>query len=273
MTRVAVTGASGFIGRHLLRELQARGVPAIAAGRNADGGIQADLRSPPPDLHEQLGRPDVLVHLAWGGLPNYQSMHHVEDEVPAHYAFIRSLVAAGLRRVVVAGTCYEYGMQYGPLHEALEARPVTAYGAGKDILRRMLEQLARTSGLELTWARLFYPWGEGQAPNALYPQLKAAVERGDREFAMSGGEQMRDYLPVADVARCIAGLAQPGRACGIVNVCSGRPVSVRSLVEGWIRDNGWSIQPVFGRMPYPAHEPMAFWGDDTKLRKVLDQGP
>ena len=121
----------------------------------------------------------------------------------------------------------------------------------------------------LTWARLFYLHGEGQAPSALLPQLQRALDAGDATFPMSGGEQVRDYLPVEEAADDLVRLALARRDHGIVNVCSGRPVTVRALVESWLAEHGKSIALDLGRYPYPAHEPMAFWGDDTKLRQCL----
>lgn len=227
-----------------------------------------DLHDPPADAYDRMGRPDVVIHLAWGGLPNYQSSHHFDRESPAHLRFLKGLLDRGLRHLVVAGTCYEYGMQSGPLHEDLDAKPVTAYGLGKDILRRVLERsVPQTSSL--TWARLFYPYGDGQSPTSLWPRLKSAAERGDPSFDMSRGEQLRDYLPVEDVARRVVALALAETGCGVVNVCSGEPTSIRSLAERWIRENGWSITLNLGRYPYPDYEPMAFWGDPRKLQRVL----
>ena len=91
--------------------------------------------------------------------------------------------------------------------------------------------------------------------------LKVAVAAGHKEFPMSGGEQLRDYLPVSEVARQLVDLALNPADPGPVNLCSGRPVSVRRLVEGWIDQNGWKIEPKYGELPYPDYEPMAFWGD------------
>jgi dTDP-6-deoxy-L-talose 4-dehydrogenase (NAD+) len=86
---------------------------------------------------------------------------------------------------------------------------------------------------------------------------------------MSGGEQLRDYLPVGEAAKHLVSLAVGSKDNGIVNICSGEPVSVRSLVEGWIKDNGWSIKLNLGVYPYPDYEPMAFWGDRQKLDRCL----
>jgi nucleoside-diphosphate-sugar epimerase len=273
--RVALTGATGFIGRHVAAELARRRVDTTLLVRRPPTEptphrtVLADCADAPADLYERAGRPDVLLHLAWGGLPNYDSTHHFEQELPAHYRFIKAMVAAGLPHVVVAGTCFEYGLQSGPLHEELPCAPDNAYGFAKDALRRELEFLRARQPFMLTWARLFYLHGEGQAPNSLLPLLHSAAERGDREFPMSGGEQLRDYLPVQAAAADLVGLALRRRDDGIVNLCSGRPVSVRSLVEGWIREHGWSIVPKLGHYPYPRHEPMAFWGDRGKLDRCL----
>jgi dTDP-6-deoxy-L-talose 4-dehydrogenase (NAD+) len=155
------------------------------------------------------------------------------------------------------------------LSEQLEPRPGNPYGFAKDALRRQLEYLRRTTPFALTWARLFYLYGDGQAASSLLPQLRAAVARGDREFRMSGGEQVRDYLPAGDVARALVSLAVTRGDHGVVNVSSGRPISVRALVEAWIAENGWSIDLALGHLPYPDYEPMAFWGDATKLHHIL----
>jgi len=223
----------------------------------------------PAKAFDLMGKPDVLIHLAWGGLPNYKSLHHYEEELPAHYRFLKSLVESGLKNLLVTGTCFEYGMQSGPLSEHMEARPNNPYGFAKDMLRRQLEYLQQVTQFNLTWTRLFYLYGEGQAENSLLPQLKRAVERGDRIFKMSDGEQLRDYLPISEVAKLLVSLAMAGRDNGVVNVCSGKPISVRKLVEGWIRENGWSIDLNLGHYPYPDYEPMAFWGNRDKLTQCV----
>lgn len=276
--KVAVTGATGFVGRHLVATLEKKGypttllvrststVPAAWAGHNA---VQADLLNPPDDIYDRAGKPEALIHLAWGGLPNYKSLHHFEQELPAQYRFLRNMLAAGLSNLVVVGTCFEYGMQFGSLNENMEARPNNPYGFAKDTLRRQLEYLQAQYSFALTWARMFYVYGEGQAENSLWPLLQRAVANNDTVFPMSGGEQLRDYLPITDVAKHLVKLAESQRNNGIVNICSGQPISVRKLVEGWIKQHGWSIALELGRYPYPDYEPMAFWGDRTKLDRCI----
>ncbi|SCX38729.1 NAD(P)-dependent oxidoreductase [Variovorax sp. EL159] len=276
--KVAVTGASGFIGRHVLHALaQAKDVEVIAATRRParDGlseGIRhvvLDLTAPSSDDFLKLGEPDVVIHLAWHGLPNYLARHHFESELGVQYRFLRGLVDAGLSSLLCTGTCFEYGMQSGELHESLPTNPSNPYGFAKDALRRELEFLRDGNRFQLTWARLFYMHGEGQAPSSLYSQFVAAGSRGDKVFKMSGGEQLRDYLHVSQVAQALVALACKQVDTGIVNVCAGHPTSVRALVEGWLATHPWPMTLALGHYPYPTYEPMAFWGSNARLTQLL----
>jgi nucleoside-diphosphate-sugar epimerase len=275
--KVALTGASGFIGRHVLTELLRHDIEVVAVTRDAARLhglnktvqiIEMDIARSAPDSFEKMGRPDVLIHLAWDGLPNYKSLHHFETELPRQYHFLKNMVEAGLPSLLVSGTCFEYGMQSGPLSEDMQTKPNNPYGYAKDALRQQLELLNSAKPFNLTWARLFYMYGEGQPATSLYPKLKDAVLRGDKVFNMSGGEQLRDYLPVEEVARQLAKLAMEQRDIGAVNICSGKPVSVRRLVEQWLGENNWGIELNLGYYPYPDYEPMAFWGDSTLIESI-----
>lgn len=276
---VAVTGATGFIGRHVVAALERRGISPVLLCRTAprDPGLRRhvaidfDLRSPSGDRLPRVASLDTLIHLAWGGLPNYGSLHHFEDELPAHYRFLRAAAERGVRNLLVTGTCFEYGMKSGALREDLAPEPSNPYGFAKNALRAELQYLQEKIPFNLTWARVFYLFGEGQPATSLWPQLKNAVARGDKNFNMSGGAQIRDYLPVETMAEHLVALALHSQNHGIVNVCSGEPVTVRSMVERWIADNAWSISLNLGHYPYPDHEPMEFWGDREKLDRCLSQ--
>jgi dTDP-6-deoxy-L-talose 4-dehydrogenase (NAD+) len=116
-------------------------------------------------------------------------------------------------------------------------------------------------------------FGEGQSAASLYSLVMAAGKRGDAVFPMSPGDQLRDYLHVADVARYLVALALDAPGSRIVNICSGKPVAVRTLVEGWLRQNGWRMSLELGRFPYPDYEPLAFWGSAARLSEVLASRP
>lgn len=278
--KIAVTGASGFIGRHVLTALLQHEVEVVAVTRDATqlAGfsekvhvVELDIAHQATDYFTQLGYPDVLIHLAWDGLPNYKSLHHFEAELSRQYHFLKRMIEAGLPSLLVTGTCFEYGMQSGPLAAGMLTKPNNPYGYAKDALRKQLEYLKSVKTFNLTWARLFYMYGEGQSRNSLFPLLKEAVLRGDKVFNMSGGEQLRDYLPVEEVARQIVNSALAQRDLGAINICSGEPVSVRKLVEHWISENDWHIQLNLGHYPYPDYEPMAFWGEGQHFDVSLEQ--
>ena len=130
--KVAVTGASGFLGGHVLAALKKHEVDVVTTTREAarlhDGlesvcVVEMDIARPLPDCFERLGKPDVLIHLAWDGLPNYKSLHHFETELPRQYQFLKVMVEGGLSSLVVTGTCFEYGMQTGGLAADAPTRP------------------------------------------------------------------------------------------------------------------------------------------------------
>jgi len=274
----AVTGASGFVGRAVLSALVERGVDVVAVTRDGrrladfEGRariLEGDISHPGSKLCNTLLQQDVLIHLAWDGLPNYRSLHHFETELPKHYRFLKELVVSGCKTIVVTGTCFEYGMQNGELSETFICVPSNPYGFAKDVLRRELEFLQSSHPFNLTWTRLFYMYGEGQSVKSIFSLLSAAVKRGDTHFDMSGGEQIRDYLHVNDVAKSIVQLSCLERSLGIVNVCSGAPRTIRGIVEGWITDNNWEIELRLGRFTYPDYEPFAFWGNSDKFHTLL----
>lgn len=277
--KVAVTGASGFIGQYVLANLlQKNNIEIIAVTRdksrlkhfsNSCQIVEMDIAHTEINFFKKLDCPDVLIHLAWNGLPNYKSLHHFTEELPCQYKFLESLLKSGLNSLLVTGTCFEYGMQSGLLSEEVVTIPNNPYGYAKDALRKQLQFLQSNLPFNLIWTRLFYMYGEGQPQASLYPQLVKAVKQNDKVFNMSGGEQLRDYLPIETIADYLVNLALKQRDLGIVNVCSGVPISVRSLVEKWRSEQNWQIEFNFGYYPYPDYEPMAFWGDCVKLSAML----
>jgi nucleoside-diphosphate-sugar epimerase len=275
---VVVTGATGFVGRHVVKALTDRSHSVIAVARNAERAkalawpaavrfLQCDVHQPDLDIRNMWGPADAVIHLAWPGLPNYANLTHFEQTLLADYRFLKSVITAGYTHLLVTGTCFEYGMQSGPLDEGMETKPSNPYGLAKDTLRRFLEALRVKHPFTLQWARLFYMFGPGQNPGSLLAQLERALERGDEEFPMSGGEQLRDYMPVEQVAAALVRLIEHPECDGIVNICSGKPVSVRNLVETFVASKGKQIRLKLGHYAYPDYEPMAFWGVRSRCRE------
>ena len=114
-------------------------------------------------------------------------------------------------------------------------------------------------------------YGTGQNPNSIISQLERALESNEEIFSMSGGEQLRDYLSVEKVAEYIVKISLQNRFNGIINCCSGNPISIRKLVENYLESRDKTIKLNLGYYPYPDYVPMAFWGDNTKLKTILKE--
>lgn len=284
MKKVLVTGATGFIGNYVINELLKKGHKVIATSTSREKAmsckwydkvefISFDLKADSfaTDLYSFFNRPDTLIHLAWEGLPNYKAGFHLEENLPRHYNFLKNLVVHGIKDITVTGTCLEYGMQEGCLSEDLPSMPANSYAMAKDKLRFFLVGLQEDILFSLKWVRLFYMYGKGQNPNSLFSQLDKALENNEEVFNMSGGEQVRDFLPAEKVAEYIVGIAMQDRVTGIINCCSGIPVTVKEFVQSYLEVKNKSIQLNLGYYPYADYEPMNFWGDNTKLSAILNR--
>ncbi|MDP2025007.1 MAG: NAD(P)-dependent oxidoreductase [Sulfuriferula sp.] len=271
-----VTGATGFVGQHVVNELLARGHSVVAIARDIKRArempwfdrvefIQCDLHEGFKPLFQPECLPNAIVHLAWPGLPNYRDFFHISKNLPADLTFLEAAVNSGVPHLLVAGTCLEYGMQYGPLTEELETSPTTPYGFAKDALRKALQLLQKKRPFTLQWMRLFYMYGEGQNKNSLLAQLDRAIDEGQPVFNMSMGDQLRDYLPIQDVAKNFVIVLENPDCQGVINCCSGMPVSVLDLVQQRCREKASDIRINRGYYPYPDYEPLVFWGMGAKL--------
>ena len=281
--KILITGATGFIGRHVVENLLSLGTyrlitTATKSKEEANNHfpllkkteyISKDLNQKEDNYYAFFQRPDVLIHLGWEGLPNYNELFHIEKNLPANFNFIKNMIENGLDNITISGTCFEYGIQSGCLHENMITAPVTAYGLAKDTLRKSIELLQSKYRFDMKWIRLFYLYGDGQGRKTLLGQLEEAIKANQKEFNMSKGEQLRDYISVDHAAELIRKIALQNNVTGIINCCSGKPVSVRSFVEEYLRERNIKIKLNLGYYHYQDHEPLAFWGDNTKLNNLL----
>ena len=176
--KVLVTGSTGFIGNYVVGELLKYNFDVIASSIELKKEIhpnwlekvtyiQADLNKIRKDWFSFFGKPDMLIHLSWEGLPNYKELFHLERNLPNNYFFLKNIVENGCKKVVVTGTSFEYGTQSGALKEDLETKPNNPYALAKDCLRKFLEQLQKHIDFDLKWIRPFYLYGKDQNTNSI----------------------------------------------------------------------------------------------------------
>ncbi|NWF66369.1 MAG: NAD(P)-dependent oxidoreductase [Campylobacterales bacterium] len=282
MLKVLVTGATGFIGNHVVNFILDNypNVELITTSTDINKAknfswfdkttyICHDIKDTNKNLFEYFNYPDKIIHLSWRGLPNYKNLFHFEEHLLEQYAFIKNLIVNGATDITITGTCFEYGMKDGSLDENMITNPTNPYGIAKDNLRKFIEQLNKFHEFNFKWVRLFYMYGAGQNENSLFSQLDKAIEKEEELFNMSGGEQIRDYLHVKDVANNIVKVSLQNSFLGVINCSSNKPISVRKFVEDYIALKNSNLKLNLGYYPYPDYEPFAFWGNNSRLKMIL----
>jgi nucleoside-diphosphate-sugar epimerase len=283
VTRVLVTGASGFVGFPVVTELARRGhdVHAITSRTAPAGGggvtwHQGDLaaRGGVDALVAGIA-PEALVHAAWYVEPGrfWTAVENV-DWVGRSLSLLRAFVAAGGRRAVLLGTCAEYDWtepQEFLAELGSPLGPATLYGSAKDGLRRVAGAYAAQAEIELAWGRLFFLYGPREQPARLVPAVVRSLLRGE-SVATTSGAQVRDLLHVDDVAGAIVALLESA-AVGPVNIASGSGVTLREVIGEVAALVGRPELVRFGELPERPGEPERLVADVTRLRAEVGYHP
>lgn len=270
--RVLVTGASGFVGRSLLKPLRARGFEVHGAARGAappeaEGCVwhRVDLL----DLRQRRGlletvAPSHLLHLAWYAVPG--RYWTAPENALWLEASLDLIEASSGMRVVMAGSCAEYDWSLnGVFRESDPCRPLTPYGQAKLELQKALAASKRDSA----WGRIFFPFGPHEAPTRLVPSVVRALLKGEAARCTHGA-QVRDFLYVEDLGDGFAALLDSSLQ-GPVNLASGEGRSIRSLVEALQARLGGAAQ--FGALLASPGEPSTLVADVARLREELGWSP
>ena len=278
--RVLLTGGTGFIGRHCIAELKARGYEVHATTARtppAPDGVhwhRTDLLNGDETaaLLAEV-RPDSLLHLAWYAEHGkfWQAQENL-DWVRASIALLRAFIAAGGRRMVFAGSCAEYDWTDGTCREdATPLKPQGLYGVSKHALRLIAEAAAQRAGISCAWGRIFFLYGPGEQPGRLVPLMVRAQLHAKRA-ACSGAELRRDYLFVADVASALVALLDSPLE-GAVNIGSGNAISIRAMVERIVAKCGHPELVDFGAHASARQEVPLIVADTTRLGRELHWTP
>jgi UDP-glucuronate decarboxylase len=278
--RIFVTGASGFIGSHLLRALLAAGHDVLAMVTPHDNGQRIrdilqqisivrgtlqEIRTIQKQLC--LWQPEACVHLAWNTEPGkYLNSKENLVSLEGSVDLLNVLADCGCARFVGAGTCAEYEMKTEMLLETDRTKPETLYAATKLSFQMIGEQIAAQAGMRFAWGRIFHLYGPQEDSRRLIPSTILSLRR-DQNFSASLGEQFRDYLHVKDVAGAFAVIVEQ-QATGIYNICSSEPVTIRSILEtiGQLMRRQNLI--THGALPYREWEPMYICGNNDRLKRL-----
>ena len=244
MTGVTLlTGATGFVGRQVLRALGNQGAQVRLVVRDDKLGQLEDLQGVEsvvfsPDLFAENDNwwasackgIDVVIHVAWYAEPGkyLQSVRNL-DCLIGTLQLAKGLAQAGVKRFVGVGTCFEYELSAGLLSVGTPLHPLTPYAGAKAAVFMALSQGLPLQGIEFAWCRLFYLYGEGEDARRLVPYLRTKLAAGE-PAALTNGQQIRDFLDVREAGQMIVETALSHQQ-GPVNICSGVPITVRQLAE------------------------------------------
>jgi dTDP-6-deoxy-L-talose 4-dehydrogenase (NAD+) len=240
---VLLTGATGFVGRQVLRALADRGAMVRVVVREGKQGELNTLNSiekviTTADLFAQgsawwvdaCSSIDTVIHVAWHVEPaTYLTSSKNLDCLAGTLRLAKGAARAGVRRFIGIGTCFEYDLTAGTLSIHTPLRPLTPYAGTKAAAFMALSQWLPQQGVEFAWCRLFYLYGEGENDRRLVPYLRTKLMAGD-PAELTSGKQIRDYLNVRDAGVMIVETAL-GTEQGPVNICSGIAITVRQLAE------------------------------------------
>lgn len=280
MRRVLVTGARGFLGRHCVAALAARGWSDIhAVSRN--GNELENASSHACDLFDPLATKKLLqeikathaLHLAWCTTPGeYWTSPENLRWLAASVALLEEFARAGGRRFVAAGSCAEYDWQQALCSEkTTPLNPGSPYGTAKHALQLLMSSFGPALGLSTAWGRVFFPYGPHEHPERLVAYVIRSLLAGEPALCTSG-EHRRDFLYAGDVADAFAALLE-GDLAGPVNIGSGEPVAVKSVVAAIGERIGRPELIRLGARPLPAGEPLLLAADVTRLRTELRWHP
>lgn len=271
--KIFATGGTGFIGGHFLKAAMAARHNVLALRRP---GSQTPIPLPQEptwlngnlddDWSKELSQCAALVHLAAVGVSPQQAKRDELFDVNVRQSsrLWRQATRAGVKRLIICGSCFEYGKsgeryEFIPVDAPLE--PANAYAESKAAATQAALALAKEEEIELLVLRPFHVFGEGEEESRFWPSLRKAA-LADEDFPMTAGEQVRDFIPVESVAeRFAAALARKDLRAGepkIENVGTGKPQTLRAFAEFWWRQWNAKGRLKIGALPYRDNEVMRY---------------
>lgn len=273
--KILVTGANGYLGQGVVKELLDLNCEVIAADFKLDNvdkrakkieGSLFDVENP----YEYFEKPDIVLHMAWRDGFRHYSDNHIID-LYKHYDFLKKLMEAGVKRVAVMGTMHEVGFWEGAINENTPCNPLSLYGISKNALREMVKMLAAKNEIEYQWLRGYYIVGNSQFGSSIFSKITVAVKEGKKEFPFTMGQNQYDFIDYNDFCIQVAKTVCQDKINGIINICSGKPEKLADRVERFIVENGYDIKLIYGAFPDRPYDSKAVWGDNSKIKKIMDR--
>ncbi|MCM1235353.1 MAG: NAD(P)-dependent oxidoreductase [Ruminococcus flavefaciens] len=272
--RIIVTGANGYLGRGIVKQLLDDGHSVIAADFKIDTidsraeKVECDIFSI-SNPYEFFKQPDILLHLAWRNGFIHNAISHMDDLVQ-HYKFLKDFFDEGIDKIAVLGTMHEIGFYEGSIDENTPTNPQSLYGIAKNALRNSLFILEKDSKTTLQWIRGYYIVGNTEYGSSIFSKITLAEKEGKKMFPFTSGLNQWDFIDYDVFCNQVSKIVSQNRITGIINACSGRPEKLADRVERFIRENNYAIKLAYGTFPDRPYDSKAVWGNDTKIKMILE---
>ena len=272
--KILVTGAGGYIGQHVVKALLDKGAAVIATDIRLDDvddratKIQKNIFEENENIFTEMGSPDVCLHMAWRDGFIHNSEKHIED-LDSHYKFISNMVKGGLKQIAVMGSMHEVGYYEGAIDENTPTNPLSLYGIAKNTLRQLTFLLGKNENVIVQWIRGFYIFGDDLKNNSIFKKIVEAEQEGKTEFPFTSGKNKYDFLSIYDMADQIAEIVLQDKINGIINSCTGQPMTLAEKVESFIKENNFKIKMKYGAYPDRPYDSPGIWGDATKINEIM----
>lgn len=274
--KILVTGANGYLGTGVVKQLCDDGVKVIAACHSRTDIVDQRAEIRKCDIfaldnpYEELGEPDILLHMAWRNGFVHNDPSHIED-FPKHFAFIQNMINGGVKHVAVIGSMHEVGFFEGSIKEDTPTHPESLYGIAKDALRNATELICKNAGVTFQWLRGYYIVGNSEHGCSIFSKITAAEKEGKDLFPFTTGVNQWDFIDYDDFAKQVAAAVEQSKVNGIINICHGRPEKLADRVERFIKENNYKIKLNYGKFPDRPYDSKAVWGDDSKIKEILSK--
>ncbi len=274
MKKVLVTGAGGYIGTHIVKELVSRQLSVVAATYNEfdfGTGVETkvlDIFDSSIDFEKEFENVDTIIHMAWKDGFVHNSIAHVEM-LYDHYKFLTKAIDCGIKNITVMGTMHEVGYWEGAISEDTPCNPTSLYGISKNALRQMMFTYIKGKDVSLKWIRAYYIFGDDFRSNSIFRKLKEASRDGKKEFPFTTGKNKYDFIKVTDLATQIVSSALQTEVDGVINCCSGEPMSLKDKILEFIEENNLDIELQYGVFPDREYDSPVVYGDNSKIKLIM----